>query len=48
MKRSIAQELHLNAEDMLSSDLFYYTGFVKDVWKKKAEAAKNGELYIGG
>lgn len=48
MKRSVAQELHIHDDQMLASDLFYYANFVKDVWKKKVDAAKAGEVYIGG
>jgi len=48
MQRTIAQELHIYDDQMLSSRLFYLSTFVKDVWKRKAEAIKNGEIYIGG
>jgi hypothetical protein len=48
MKSAVAQELHIHDDNMLTSDLFYYSSYTKSVWKKKQEAIKNGEVYIGG
>jgi len=48
MQGTIAQELHVHDDNMLASRLFYLADYVREVWKRKAEAVSKGEVYIGG
>ena len=40
--------MHIYQEDMLAADLFYLADYVRESWKRKAEAVAEGSTYIGG
>jgi hypothetical protein len=48
MQSIVAQELHVYDEQMLASRLFYFSSYVKEVWKHKGDAIEKGVVYIGG
>jgi hypothetical protein len=48
MQATVAQELHVYDEQMLSSRLFYLTSAVKQIWENKKNAIESGVIYVGG
>lgn len=45
---TLAQEFHIYDENMLVSRLIYLSDKVRDVWKSKAKAIEDGQVYVGG
>ena len=45
---TIAQEFHIYDENMLVSRLIYLSDKVREVWKSKAKAVTEKQIYIGG